>query len=164
MRLFRTANIVDPPDGAPPRRHAFSDTTNSVSGVTRPFAISSNRTMAVINFAMLAGAMDSSAARSNRTAPVSLSMTIACGAAVSNRCACAPATVKAMAIAIAKTGWIKRNMVSVSWDARQTVPDNQQNTARPWLHRPAIAMPDRWQSANNLEWLKGLRLQLRPGV
>ena len=40
MRLFSAANIVDPPDFAPPFRQAFSDTTKASSSFNRPSLIS----------------------------------------------------------------------------------------------------------------------------
>ena len=47
--------MVEPPDGAPPLRQAFSLTMNSSSGLSLPSLISSNTTSAVISLARLAG-------------------------------------------------------------------------------------------------------------
>ncbi len=79
IREWIAAYIVEPPDGAPPRRQAFSLMTNSSSGLTLPSAIWSNTMSAVISLAMLAGGTSWSAFFSNRIAPLSASIRTAVG-------------------------------------------------------------------------------------
>jgi hypothetical protein len=74
---FSGANMDEPSARPPPLRHAFSDTTNSRSRVSRPAVSSRNTISAVISFAMLAGGNGSSGAFSNSTAPESASTRIA---------------------------------------------------------------------------------------
>ncbi len=90
IELFSAANMVAPPEGAPPRRQAYSETLNSVSGDSRPSVISRKITARLISLAMLPGALGVSAAFSNSTVPLSKSIRRACGAAISG-CVCASA-------------------------------------------------------------------------
>ena len=83
IRLLMAANIVEPPDGAPPRRQEFSLTRSSSVGLISPLASASNTTSAVISFCMLEGARNSSAFFSNSTLPLPASIKIAVGASVS---------------------------------------------------------------------------------
>ena len=76
-RLLSGANIVEPPDGAPPLRQAFSLIVISSSSLSLPSAIAWNTTSAVISLDMLAGGLSSSAFFSNSTVPVSASIRIA---------------------------------------------------------------------------------------
>ncbi len=78
--LWIAANMVEPCDGAPPFRHAFSLTIYSSVSLMRPSLSSWNTYSAVMSFARLAGKTSRSASRSNRTAPYSASIRIACGA------------------------------------------------------------------------------------
>ncbi|MNT08297.1 hypothetical protein D3C72_1430360 [compost metagenome] len=84
MRDFSAANIVAVPDGAPPVRHACSDTSKTVSVESSPLAIASATTSIVINLASEAGGTGSFSARENRTVPVSASTSRICFALVSN--------------------------------------------------------------------------------
>ncbi len=54
-RLLSAANIVEPPDGAPPLRQAFSLTGNSSVSLMRPCLISLKTYSAVISLDRLAG-------------------------------------------------------------------------------------------------------------
>ena len=54
--LLMAANIVEPCDGAPPWRQAFSLMTYSSSSLTRPCLIPLNKYSSVISLARLAGA------------------------------------------------------------------------------------------------------------
>src|SRR5450631_4563365 len=78
--LLIAANMVEPCDGAPPLRHAFSLTVYSSVSLMRPSLISWNTYSAVISLARLAGKMSWSGSRSNSTPPFSASIRIACGA------------------------------------------------------------------------------------
>ena len=77
------ANMVEPPELAPPLRQAFSETWNSVSRLSLPVLMASKTTATVISLAMLAGGMRSSAAFWNRMVSVSASISRACWARVS---------------------------------------------------------------------------------
>src|SRR5580693_3803953 len=77
------ANIVDVPEGAPPRRQAFSLTRYSSDSLMSPFLMALNTTSAVISFIMLDGARNSSAFFSNSTLPLEASIRIAVGASPS---------------------------------------------------------------------------------
>ena len=76
-RLLSGANMVEPPEGAPPLRQAFSVMVISSSSLSLPCAISLNTTSAVISLDMLAGGMSLSAFFSNSTVPLSASIRIA---------------------------------------------------------------------------------------
>src|SRR5664279_1126109 len=78
--LWIAANMVEPCEGAPPLRQAFSLTVYSSVGLMRPSLISWNTNSAVISLARLAGKMSWSGSRSNSTPPFSASIRIACGA------------------------------------------------------------------------------------
>src|SRR6185295_18903541 len=80
------ANMVEPPDGAPPFRQAFSLTLNVSSILSLPLLMVSKTTATVINLARLAGGILSSGALANRTVPVSASISSASAALVSNGC------------------------------------------------------------------------------
>ena len=97
-RLLSAANMLDPREGAPPVRQAFSLTVNSWSRVSRPSLSSRNTSSAVMILAVEAGVMGASAAFSNRTEPVSASIRIAEGTIVWNGCAWAKAGQRAAAI------------------------------------------------------------------
>ena len=79
--------MLEPPDGAPPRRHAFSEITIVSSGLRLPSLIALNASSAVITFTIEAGDIRSSAFFSNRTLPESASTRIAKGALVVIVCA-----------------------------------------------------------------------------
>ena len=81
--LLRMANIVEPPDGAPPLRQAFSLMRYSSVSLILPFLMALNTTSAVISFIMLEGARSSSAFFSNSTLPLEASIRIAVGASPS---------------------------------------------------------------------------------
>ena len=81
--LLRMANIVEPPDGAPPLRQAFSLIRYSSVSLTLPFLMALKTTSAVISFIMLEGARSSSAFFSNSTLPLEASIRIAVGASPS---------------------------------------------------------------------------------
>ena len=81
--LLIAANIVEPPEGAPPRRQAFSLMRYSSVSLTSPFLTALNTTSAVISFIMLDGARNSSAFFSNSTLPLVASIRIAVGASPS---------------------------------------------------------------------------------
>ena len=57
-RLWSAANMVEPRDGAPPLRQAFSLMTNSSSSLSLPCSSWSNTTSTVISLARLAGAIE----------------------------------------------------------------------------------------------------------
>src|ERR1035441_2297084 len=78
--LWIAANMVEPCEGAPPLRQAFSLTVYSSVRLMRPSLISWNTYSAVISLARLAGKMSWSGSRSNSTPPFSASIRIACGA------------------------------------------------------------------------------------
>src|SRR5260370_7232940 len=78
------ANMVEPPAGAPPLRHAFSLTRYSSVSLTSPCLMAWKTTSAVISFIMLDGARNSSAFFSNSTLPLEASIRIAVGASPSN--------------------------------------------------------------------------------
>src|ERR1700730_3727336 len=78
------ANIVEPPEGAPPLRQAFSLTRYSSVSLTSPCLMARKPTSAVISFIMLEGALNSSAFFSNSTLPLEASIRIAVGASPSN--------------------------------------------------------------------------------
>src|ERR1700741_4497682 len=78
------ANTVDPPEGAPPLRQAFSLTRYSSVSLTSPCLMAWKTTSAVISFIMLDGALNSSAFFSNSTLPLEASIRIAVGASPSN--------------------------------------------------------------------------------
>ena len=80
---MRAANIVEPPDGAPPRRQAFSLIRYSSLSLIVPSLTALNTTSAVISFIMLDGARSSSAFFSNSTLPLLASIRIAVGASPS---------------------------------------------------------------------------------
>ncbi len=61
-RLFSGANMVEPPDGAPPRRQAFSLMMNSVLRSRSPSLIWWRTSSTVISLARLAGEVSWSAA------------------------------------------------------------------------------------------------------
>ena len=82
-RLWIAANIVGPPEGAPPRRQAFSLMTYSSDSLISPRASLSNTTTSVIRCCMLDGAVGWSAFFSNSTLPLSASIRMAFGASVS---------------------------------------------------------------------------------
>ena len=86
-----SANMVEPPEGAPPVRQAFSETTKASSKSSRPWRISSAMTSAVMILAIEAGTISSSAFFENSTVPVVWSTRIACSATVVN-CAAAGLT------------------------------------------------------------------------
>ena len=86
-RLLSCANMLEPPDGAPPRRHAFSEITMVSSGLRLPSAIALKASSAVITFTIEAGDIRSSAFFSNRTLPESASTRMAKGALVVIVCA-----------------------------------------------------------------------------
>ena len=75
--------MVEPPDGAPPLRQAFSLTRYSSVSLTVPSLMALNTTSTVISFIMLDGARSSSAFFSNRTLPLLASIRIAVGASPS---------------------------------------------------------------------------------
>src|SRR6476661_7827417 len=77
------ANIVDPPEGAPPLRQAFSLTRYSSVSLTSPCLMAWKTTSAVISFIMLDGAVNSSALFSHNTLPLDASIRIAVGASPS---------------------------------------------------------------------------------
>src|ERR1700681_4589073 len=77
------ANMVEPPEGAPPLRQAFSLTRYSSVSLTSPCLMAWNTTSAVISFIMLEGARSSSAFFSNSTLPLTASIRIAVGASPS---------------------------------------------------------------------------------
>ena len=81
--LWIAANIVEPPEGAPPLRQAFSLTRYSSVSLTSPFLMALKTTSAVISFIMLEGARSSSAFFSNSTLPLEASIRIAVGASPS---------------------------------------------------------------------------------
>ena len=81
--LWIAANIVEPPEGAPPLRQAFSLTRYSSVSLTSPFLMALKTTSAVISFIMLEGARNSSAFFSNNTLPLEASIRIAVGASPS---------------------------------------------------------------------------------
>jgi hypothetical protein len=74
MRLWIAAYMVEPRDGAPPFRQAFSLTVNSSSSRRLPCVIWLNTYSAVISLDMLDGATSVSADFSNRTLPLSASI------------------------------------------------------------------------------------------
>ncbi len=78
--LWIAAYMVEPCDGAPPLRQAFSLTVNSSVSLMRPSLSAWNTYSAVISLARLAGKIIASASRSNSTAPFSASIRMACGA------------------------------------------------------------------------------------
>src|SRR6266481_6909946 len=82
--LWMAANMVDPPDGAPPLRQAFSLTRYSSVNLTSPCLMAWKTNSAVISFIMLEGARNSSAFFSNSTLPLEASIRIAVGASPSN--------------------------------------------------------------------------------
>src|SRR4029450_11685426 len=75
--LWMAANMVDPPEGAPPLRQAFSLTRYSSVSLTSPCLMAWKTTSAVISFIMLDGALSSSAFFSNSTLPLEASIRIA---------------------------------------------------------------------------------------
>src|SRR5215217_8158924 len=75
--LWMAANMVGPPEGAPPLRQAFSLMRYSSVSLTSPFLRALNTTSAVISFIMLEGARSSSAFFSNSTLPLEASIRIA---------------------------------------------------------------------------------------
>ena len=79
-----SAYMVEPPEGAPPRRQASSLMTNSsIHGeLLRGQALEDH--VMVMSLLMLAGAISSSAFFSNMTMPERASMRMACGAVVSS--------------------------------------------------------------------------------
>jgi hypothetical protein len=81
--LWIAANMVEPPEGAPPLRHAFSLTWYSSVSLISPCLTARNTTSAVISFIMLDGARSSSAFFSNSTLPLVASIRIAVGASPS---------------------------------------------------------------------------------
>ena len=81
--LWIAANIVEPPEGAPPLRQAFSLMRYSSVSLISPFFSALNTTSAVISFIMLEGARSSSAFFSNSTLPLEASIRIAVGASPS---------------------------------------------------------------------------------
>src|SRR5262245_1416187 len=81
--LLMAANIVEPPEGAPPLRQAFSLIRYSSVSLTLPSLIALKTTSAVISFIMLEGARSSSAFFSNRMLPEVASIRIAVGASPS---------------------------------------------------------------------------------
>ena len=70
-REFTSRNMVEDPEAAPPRRHAFSLTGKEVSSVNRPSSRASKTMSAVISFDMLAGGIGSSPFLENSTSPLS---------------------------------------------------------------------------------------------
>ncbi len=84
MTDFSSANMVEPPDGAPPVRHAFSLTTNVSASECCPVLTALNMTSDVISLASEAGGISLSASLENSTVPVSASTMKACLALVSN--------------------------------------------------------------------------------
>src|SRR6266852_6971619 len=82
--LWMAANMVDPPEGAPPLRQAFSLIRYSSVSLTSPCLMAWKTTSAVISFIMLDGARNSSAFFSNSTLPLAASIRIAVGASPSN--------------------------------------------------------------------------------
>src|ERR1700716_650759 len=78
------ANMVEPPAGAPPLRHAFSLTRYSSVSLTSPCLMALKTSSAVISFIMLDGALNSPAFFSNNTLPLEASIRIAVGASPSN--------------------------------------------------------------------------------
>src|SRR6266850_4109606 len=81
--LWMAANMVDPPEGAPPLRQAFSLTRYSSVSLTSPCLMAWKTTSAVISFIMLDGALNSSAFFSNSTLPLEASIRMAVGASPS---------------------------------------------------------------------------------
>src|SRR5260221_5266912 len=81
--LWMAANMVDPPEGAPPLRQAFSLTGYSSVSLISPCWMAWKTTSAVISFIMLDGALSSSAFFSNSTLPLDASIRIAVGASSS---------------------------------------------------------------------------------
>jgi hypothetical protein len=81
--LLMAANIVEPPEGAPPLRQAFSLMRYSSVSLMSPCVMAWNTTSAVISFIMLEGARNSSAFFSNSTLPLVASIRIAVGASPS---------------------------------------------------------------------------------
>src|SRR6266513_739985 len=81
--LWMAANMVEPPEGAPPLRQAFSLTRYSSVSLTSPCLMAWKTTSAVISFIMLDGALSSSAFFSNSTLPLLASIRIAVGASPS---------------------------------------------------------------------------------
>ena len=82
MRLFSAANIVEPPDFAPPLRQAFSETRKVSSSFRRPSLISRNVISAVRILVVEAGDISESPFLSNSTLPVSGSIRYANGGMV----------------------------------------------------------------------------------
>src|SRR5450830_1097256 len=80
--LWIAANMVEPCEGAPPLRQAFSLTVYSSVSLMRPSLSSWNTYSAVISLARLAGKMSWSESRSNSTPPFSASIRMACGALI----------------------------------------------------------------------------------
>src|SRR5664280_2261549 len=80
--LWIAANMVEPCEGAPPLRQAFSLTVYSSVSLMRPSLSSWNTYSAVISLARLAGKMSWSGSRSNSTPPFSASIRMACGALI----------------------------------------------------------------------------------
>src|ERR1700676_5121718 len=78
------ANIVEPPEGAPPLRQPFWRTRYSSVSSASPCLTAWKTTSAVISFIMLEGALNSSAFFSNSTLPLEASIRIAVGASPSN--------------------------------------------------------------------------------
>ena len=81
-RLWIAANMVEPCDGAPPLRQAFSLMVNSSVSFRRPCLISLNTNSSVISLARLAGATRSSPPFSNSTLLLSGSSKSALGTLV----------------------------------------------------------------------------------
>ncbi|MNT78675.1 hypothetical protein D3C72_2179270 [compost metagenome] len=81
---LRSANMVEPPDEAPPVRQACSDTKNWSVMLSRPVRISLKTTAMVMSLAMLAGSMGRSASFWKITVPESWSIRMANLACVSN--------------------------------------------------------------------------------
>src|SRR6185437_3446322 len=81
--LLIAANMVEPPEGAPPLRQAFSLTRYSSVSLMSPCLRALKTTSAVISFIMLDGARNSSAFFSNSTLPLDASIRIAVGASPS---------------------------------------------------------------------------------
>ena len=81
--LLIAANMVEPPDGAPPFRQAYSLMRYSSVGLMSPFFSALKTTSAVISFIMLEGARSSSGFFSNRMLPDFASIRIAVGASIS---------------------------------------------------------------------------------
>ena len=101
MTDFSAANMVEPPEGAPPVRQAFSLTTNVSVSARCPVLIALKMTSDVISLASDAGGISLSASLENSTVPVSASIMKACCALVSNTSSCAVAAPAGSTIASA---------------------------------------------------------------